>query len=101
MPPLEAKKFRVFFKYFIQDNKIFSPFSALLNILCFQGVPVFLEEGDYKETETFNIIEYPKSIKVVKEDMGTPELFLASSSNYEGNKAHLKHILKFNRRRKM
>ena len=49
-----------------------------------QGVPVFLEEGDYKEIETFNIIEYPKSIKVVKEDMGTPELFLASSTNYEG-----------------
>ena len=52
--------------------------------LFFQGVPVFLEEGDYQEIQTFNILEYPKSIKLVKEDMGTPELFLASSTNYEG-----------------
>ena len=52
--------------------------------LSFQGVPVFLEEGDYQEIQTFNILEYPKSIKLVKEDMGTPELFLASSTNYEG-----------------
>ena len=54
------------------------------NVYIFKGVPVFLEEGDYSEIETFNILEYPKSIKVVKEDMGTPELFLASSTNYEG-----------------
>ena len=56
---------------------------------------MFLEEGDYQEIQTFNILEYPKSIKLVKEDMGTPELFLASSTNYEGTKTYFSLILNF------
>ena len=49
-----------------------------------QGLPVFIEEGRYKEIETFNIPTCPQSIRLVKEDMGSPELYLASSTNYEG-----------------
>ena len=51
---------------------------------CLQGLPVFIEEGRYKEIETFNIPACPQSIRLVKEDMGSPELYLASSTNYEG-----------------
>ena len=47
-------------------------------------MPVFIEEGRYKEIETFNIPTCPQSIRLVKEDMGSPELYLASSTNYEG-----------------
>ena len=50
----------------------------------FQGIPLFLEEGRYSEIETFKIPSEPKSIRLVKDDMGSPELFLASSTNYEG-----------------
>jgi hypothetical protein len=50
----------------------------------FQGIPVFVEEGRYSEIETFNIPPNPKSIKIIKDDMASPELYLASSTNYEG-----------------
>ena len=46
---------------------------------------MFLEEGRYSEIETFKIPEQPKSVRLVKDDMASPELFLASSTNYEGN----------------
>jgi hypothetical protein len=45
---------------------------------------VFIEEGRYKDIETFNIPTSPKSIRLVKDDMGSPELYLASSTNFEG-----------------
>ena len=56
----------------------------LYTYLYFQGLPSFIEEGRYKEIETFNILENPKSVRLVKDDMGSPELYLASSTNYEG-----------------
>ena len=52
--------------------------------LYFQGLPVFIEEGRYKDIETFNIPTSPQSIRLVKDDMGSPELYLASSTNYQG-----------------
>ena len=57
---------------------------------------MFIEEGRYKDIETFNIPTSPKSIRLVKDDMGSPELYLASSTNYEGMKSessgsHLSH----------
>ena len=48
---------------------------------------MFIEEGRYKDIETFNIPTSPKSIRLVKDDMGSPELYLASSTNYEGMKS--------------
>ena len=45
---------------------------------------MFIEEGRYKDIETFSIPESPKSIRLVKDDMGSPELALHSSTNYEG-----------------
>ena len=45
---------------------------------------MFIEEGRYKDIETFNIPTSPKSIRLVKDDMGSPELYLASSTNFEG-----------------
>ena len=48
---------------------------------------MFIEEGRYKDIETFNIPTSPKSIRLVKDDMGSPELYLASSTNYEGIKS--------------
>ena len=55
---------------------------------------MFIEEGRYKDIETFNIPTSPKSIRLVKDDMGSPELYLASSTNYEGMKSggHLRVI---------
>ena len=58
---------------------------------------MFIEEGRYKDIETFNIPTSPKSIRLVKDDMGSPELYLASSTNYEGMKfessgSHLSHV---------
>lgn len=50
-----------------------------------KGLPVFIEEGRYKDIETFNIPTSPKSIRLVKDDMGSPELYLASSTNFEGH----------------
>ena len=48
-----------------------------------KGLPIFVEEGRYPKLETFGIPESPKSIRLVKDDMGSPELYLASSTNYE------------------
>lgn len=50
----------------------------------FQGLPTFLEEGRYEEIDSFNVPASPLSIKLIKDDMGSPELYLASSTNYKG-----------------
>ena len=50
----------------------------------FQGTPVFVEEGQYKEVESLGLPEISKSIRLVKDDMDSPELYLASSTNYKG-----------------
>lgn len=47
-----------------------------------KGVPVFLEEGRYSETESFEIPTCPTSLKFVQDDMNSPELYLASSTNF-------------------
>ena len=44
-----------------------------------------MEEGRYGEIETFSVPSQPKTLRLIKEDMASPELFLGSSTNYTGN----------------
>ena len=64
-----------------------------LNLESFQGLATFLEEGRYKSMKYFpNLKGVPHSIKLMHDDLGSPELQLFSGSCFLGKNKTLKYF---------